>query len=536
VISLNANANANASANVQWDAEHRMSTQLPATSPVKTWQSSSATHDSQGRTTMSATRDDPLWQLDAVTLAHMIRARDVSPVEVMQAVAERTESVNAWLNAFITLELEQALDAARAAERAQMRGAELGPLHGIPFSVKDLLNTAGMRTTFGSFAHEHNIPSVDCVAVRRLREAGAILVGKTTTPEFGHKPMTEAPLFGRTANPWDVTRTCGGSSGGAAASVAAGCTPLAVGTDGGGSTRIPAAACGVVGVKQTLGVVPHDQTPDSFGLLAYVGPITRTVADAGLMLDVMAGPHRSDPHSHGRALTGMGAAAVTGIQLAGLRVGYLPFLGNTVIDPQTRALVDSAVKAFEGAGAHVELLTEAFPSTLSVWGPLTFSIWAQRFAGFEAELGERMSETLRIWMAQGRATTGLQVQAAMEARTMLYRHVEAWLERFDVLLTPTLACPAPPIDCDPMASLTIDGQEAGGLRDGWYPYTHPFNLTGHPALTVPCGLTPGGLPVGLQLVGPYLSDAMLLGAARAYEQAAPWAEQYRALDGLGLPS
>lgn len=296
------------------------------------------------------TRDDlgALHLCSATELVRLMRRREVSPLEVMEAVARRMGATEPHLNAFITETIDRAMTAARRAERAS--GDDLGLLHGVPFSVKDLLNTGGVRTTYGSFAFEQNIPPRSCVAVQRIEDAGGILIGKTTTPEFGHKPLTEAPLFGRTHNPWNLERTPGGSSGGAAASIAAGVGPLAVGTDGGGSTRIPAAACGAVGVKQTLGVVPHDQTPDAFGLLAYIGPITRTVADAGLLLEVMAGPHPSDPHSHGRALDGLAAAAEHGISLRGARIGYLPLLGNERIEAETRGLVDAAVAALEGGG------------------------------------------------------------------------------------------------------------------------------------------------------------------------------------------
>jgi aspartyl-tRNA(Asn)/glutamyl-tRNA(Gln) amidotransferase subunit A len=244
----------------------------------------------------------------AVELAGLIAAREISPVELTAAVLARIEALQPRLNAFITVAADSAMAEARAAEQAVIDGKPLGPLHGVPFSVKDLCNTAGVRTTFGSFGYEDNVPEADIVAVARLRAAGGIMVGKTTTPEFGHKPLTEAPLFGRTVNPWNTERTCGGSSGGAGAAVAAGMAPLAVGTDGGGSIRIPAACCGLVGVKQTLGVVPHDQTPDVFGLLAYVGPMARTVADAALMLEVMArirwaAPCRGWPRRASRAAT-----------------------------------------------------------------------------------------------------------------------------------------------------------------------------------------------------------------------------------------
>lgn len=469
--------------------------------------------------------DTELCFTSAVELADLVVRRVVSPVEITEAVLRRIEAMQPQLNAFITVAADRAMSAAREAERAVVAGETLGPLHGVPVSVKDLCNTAGLRTTFGSLYHADNVPVQDCVPVARLRAAGAIVVGKTTTPEFGHKALTEAPLFGRTVNPWHTARTCGGSSGGAGAAVASGLAPLAVGTDGGGSIRIPAAACGIVGMKQTLGVVPHDQTPDVFGLLAYVGPMARTVADAALMLDVMAGPHPSDPHSLGRRPEGLTAAARAEGDLRGLRIGWRPFLGNARIDGETRALVEGALAAFTGLGASVDEHRDDFPDALPIWGPLTFSIWASRFAAIEAALGDRMSASLRHWMAEGRRYGAVAVQDAIAARTRLYRTVEGWFDRIDLLVTPTLSRPALPADQDPFAPVEIEGEAAGGLRDGWYPYTHPFNLTGHPAITVPCGWTKDGLPVGLQIVGPWLADARVLRSAALFEMARPWAHR-----------
>src|SRR5216683_2173484 len=232
---------------------------------------------------------DDLAYASAAGLAALVARRAVSPVEVVEGVLARIEKSQPTLNAFITLCAEEARAAAREAEPAIMRGAAFGPLHGVPFAVKDLVNTEGVRTTFGSVALADNVPAADSPAVARLKRAGAILIGKTTTPEFGHKCFTEAPLFGRTANPWNLARTCGGSSGGAAAAVAAGLGPIGIGTDGGGSSRIPAACCGIVGFKQTLGLVPHDLTPDGFGNQSHITPLTRTVMDAALMLEAMAG-------------------------------------------------------------------------------------------------------------------------------------------------------------------------------------------------------------------------------------------------------
>jgi aspartyl-tRNA(Asn)/glutamyl-tRNA(Gln) amidotransferase subunit A len=446
----------------------------------------------------------------------------VSPVEAVEAVLDRIEATQPTVNAFITVCAERAMSEAREAAQAVARGGDVGPLHAVPFSVKDLVATAGVRTTWGSLARADHVPAADAVAVARLRAAGAILVGKTTTPEFGHKPLTEAPLFGRTANPWDLSRTSGGSSGGSAAAVAAGAGPLSVGTDGGGSTRIPSACCGVVGMKPTLGVVPHDLTSDAFGNLAYLGPIARTVADAAQMLDVMAGPHPADPHSLAREVTGLAASLLS--DLAGVRVGWRTFFGNDRIDGETRTLFEAAVPALADAGAQVTPHDDVVENTYPLWAPLTFSFWASRYADVEVELGDRMSASLRHWMAEGRTVSGTEVRDAEAARTTLYRQVQGWFDDIDLLVTPTLACPAIPVDSEATGDVVIEGEPVpSGYRAGWYPYTHPFNLTGHPAITVPCGWTSDGLPVGLQIVGRWFEDALVLRAAAALEGAQPWA-------------
>ena len=233
--------------------------------------------------------------VDALTLARLIRSKEVSPVAVVDAVLARIEALQPTVNAFITVTADEARDTARRAEAAVMRGDRLGPLHGVPFSVKDLVFTKGVRTTMGSLIFADQVPTEDAVPVRRLREAGAVLVGKTTTPEFGHKPFTDSPLFGVTRNPWNLARTPGGSSGGAAAAVASGQAPLALGTDGGGSIRIPAACCGIVGLKPTLGRVPHVHQADLFSTTSYIGPMTKTVAEAAACLDAIVGVDAGDP-------------------------------------------------------------------------------------------------------------------------------------------------------------------------------------------------------------------------------------------------
>jgi len=468
----------------------------------------------------------------AAELAALIARRAVSSVEIVDIVLDRIERTQPTLNAFITVCADNARAAAKAAEAAVMRGDALCPLHGVPFAVKDLVNTAGVLTTFGSWALAENVPRADSPSVARLKAAGAVLVGKTTTPEFGHKCFTEAPLFGRTANPWDLARTCGGSSGGAAAAVAAGLGPIGIGTDGGGSSRIPAACCGVVGFKQTLGLVPHDLTPDGFGNQSHITPMTRTVMDAALMLQAMAGPHRCDPHSLGLAVPDFVAAARPDGDLKGVRIAWRPLLGNTILSREVRDACEQALAVFAELGAIVEPVDDNFTGTEPIWLILTQSFWNARFRRYVAQFGNRMSETLLRQMDNGAGHTAVELQEAMFERTRVFREIQDWFERYDIVATPTLSRTALAIDHDFFAPIEIDGQVADTVRKAWYPYTLPFNLSGNPAVTLPCGVDADRLPIGLQLIGPHLGDARLLRAAALFEQARPWAAERPQIPGL----
>ena len=460
-------------------------------------------------------RDD-LCFTPATELAEMIRNGEVSALDATEAVLARIEEVEPKINSFITVCADEARRDAKAADEAlaksKSNGADLAPLHGVPLGVKDLLNTKGVRTTFASYAYENNVPATDCVAMARLRAAGAILVGKTTSPEFGHKPMTEAPLFGKTYNPWDASLTAGGSSGGAGAAAAAGLAPLHVGTDAGGSIRIPAAACGIVGMKQTLGLVPHDMNAETFGLFSFIGPMT--------------GPPPSDSPSVGRPPAEARARAARGEgDLKGVKIGWRMFLGNDTIDTETREIFEAALAAFEELGAELVPYEGPFTPTLPIWQPIIFSAFAVRFTKLMEELGDRMTETLRYWTKKGADYSAVDVQTAMQIRTTVFRQVQSWFDDVDLVVTPTIARPAIPIDHDPREPIEIEGKTLDEPRASWYPYTHPFNMTGHPAITLPSGWTKAGLPVALQIVGPWLADGRVLHAAACFERARPWTDR-----------
>ncbi len=467
----------------------------------------------------------------AAELAAMIRAKRVSATEVMRATLARAEKANAALNCFITICGEEALRAAAAADTAIAKETS-GPLHGVPFHVKDLVNTKGVRTTFASAMYENNVPAADSVSVARLTQAGALLMGKTTTPEFGHMPYTEAPLFGRTRNAWAADRTSGGSSGGAAVALAAGVCPIGIGTDAGGSTRIPAAANGVIGFKQSAGVVPHDMAPEVFANFSSINPMARTVMDTALMLEAMAGEHPSDPYSYGAPSTGFVAAARPEGTLAGMRIAWRPMLANTVIDSEVLDLTERAAMALGELGATVEPMDDDLEPVEPIWFAYASAIWNARFRDLLPQWGNRLSPTLVRQMELGKDTTGEAVGRALLARTQLFRKVQSWFDRYDVIVTPTLARTAIPIEERLFDPVEIEGMKTGTVRQSWYPYTHPFNLTGHPAMTLPCGFHSDGLPVAIQLVGRLSEDARLFRIAALFEQARPWAGRRPVIEGL----
>jgi aspartyl-tRNA(Asn)/glutamyl-tRNA(Gln) amidotransferase subunit A len=469
----------------------------------------------------------------AAALAAMIREKRISARELMRATLARAETAQGTLNCFITICAERALEDAAAADQAIAAGARTGSLHGVPLHVKDLINTAGVRTTFASLMHEHNVPERDSVCVARLKQAGAVLMGKTTTPEFGHMPYTEAPLFGRTRNAWAASRTSGGSSGGTAVALAAGVCAIGVGTDAGGSTRIPAAANGVVGFKQSSGVVPHDMTLEVFANISSINPVARTVMDTALMLEAMAGQHACDPYSYGAPSAGLIAAARPEGSLAGTRIAWRPLMANTAIDREVLDLCERAAMALGGLGAAVEPMNDDLEPVEPIWFAYSSALWNARLRDALPQWRDRLSPTLLRQMDLGKDINGEAVGRALVKRTQLYRQVQGWFERFDVILTPTLTRTALPIKERLFEPVEIEGRKTDTVRKAWYPYTHPFNLTGHPAVTLPCGFHGDGLPVAIQLIGRRGEDARLLRVAALYEQAQPWAGRRPQIEGLG---
>ncbi|MCC7275994.1 MAG: amidase [Alphaproteobacteria bacterium] len=467
---------------------------------------------------------DDLLFLPATRAAALIRRGMLSPVAYVGAVLDAIEASQGRLNAFVTVCREEATAAARAAEQAVAAGAPLGPLHGVPVSVKDLVDVAGVRTTHGSHVHAGKVAAADAISVARLRAAGAIVVGKTTTPEFGHKAITTSPLTGVTRNPWNLERTPGGSSGGAAAAAAAGLAPLALGTDGAGSIRGPSASAGIVGLKPTRGAIPHEAAADIFLNQSFAGPMTRTVADATAMFAAMVGPDRRDPWS-----LGGGPAALPphlqGERLDGVRLGYVARMANPVVDPAVERLTREALDALAGLGAVVEEVTDSV-DWIEEEGRILYQTGiAASVAGLRERWGNRLDPTLVAFADWGMGFSLLDRIRAEQARTRLYQTVQALFGRWDFLVSPTTACTALAADFDATKPVTIAGRQCGITRQSWTAYQYPFNLTGNPALSLPSGWADDGMPAGLQIVGPWWSDFAVLRVAALLERVRPWADR-----------
>ncbi len=476
--------------------------------------------------------DSDLLFMPALRAAALIRARQLSPVEYVRAVLAAIGRAQPQVNAFVTVLEEQALAAARQAEAAVMRGDALGPLHGVPVHVKDQVDTAGILTTHGSAIFADNIPQRDDILITRLRDAGAILVGKTRLPEFGNKALTDGPSFGTTRNPWDLSRTSGGSSGGAAAALALGIAPIGLGTDGAGSIRIPAACCGVVGLKPTLGLVPWEAAADAFGNYTYAGPMARSVADAAAMLAVMMGPSPRDPWSLGAPRELRVSPSLMGSSLHGLRIGFIRKAANPELDPEMEAAAGASADALAALGAVVEEVTTPIdwiemPGRVMYQG--NYAVAMQKHL---PRWQNAMDPTLLAFVERGSKFSMADFRQAQYARTTLFRSIQSLFERYDVLLTPTLSRTALPADFDAANDeVMVNGKPCGITRQGFSAYVYPFNLTGHPALTVPAGFGTDGLPLAVQLVGPWGGDADLLRLGGMLEATRPWADARPALAG-----
>lgn len=465
---------------------------------------------------------EDICRLSAHDLAALLRDGSLRAEAVVDAVLAKCDHVQPALNAFALVDGDGARQAARDADVARARGDTLAPLHGVPFSVKDLVHTKGLETAFGSHLMAGQVSDHDVEAVARLKAAGAILIGKTTTPEFAHKAVTDSPRYGATRNPWNPEFSCGGSSGGAAVAVATGLGPLALTTDGAGSSRIPASCCGVLGLKPTLGLVPNEDGADLFGTFSQLGIMTRTTPDMVAMLNVMAGEHHGDPWTRGVRSPPCSVPVSPVATLRGLRVHYKPRLGNEHLDVGVAAAIEQTLDTLQHEGAVITRSDgrEDWGNELArvtIRSPL-----AARMAHFSDAAREAMDPTLRAAIAESESLDLRAVQHAPLQRAALYRQTEQVFKEADLLLTPCVSAPPPRIGHTALEPITINGQVAGPMRANWYNYPAPFNLTGHPAISIPVGLTPDGLPTGMQAVAPWFGEQRLVDLAAALEQLQPW--------------
>ncbi len=459
----------------------------------------------------------------ATELGRLIRSKEVSPVEIADAVLARIEKLNPTMNAYLTVTADLARSEAKAAEARAMRGELIGPLDGIPYSIKDLEPTAGIRTTFGSRWTQNHVPSEDGSVAGRLRQTGGVLLGKTNTSHFGYKDMCDNLIGPPGRNPWKLDRTPGGSSGGCAAAVAAGLGPFGHGSDGAGSIRIPAALCGVFGLKPSYGRVPYYPSPDFFTARSHHGPLARTVRDAALLLNAMAGPDPRDPLSIDSPPVDY-VAACDG-DLKGLRVVWSADFGYAPVDPEVRRITVAAARRFAELGCVVEERDPAWTDP----APIAHALWdvsfASRLTARAAEHPDWIEPTMMRMIEHGARLSAVEHAKASIARTQFYDQARRFFDTCDLLLTPQMPVGAWSVEAGPNEGpRAIDGRPMNSMFDR-LPFTFPFNLTGQPAASVPCGFTSEGLPVALQIVGRWHADALVLRASAAFEAIQPWAHE-----------
>ena len=465
--------------------------------------------------------DENLAFEPATRIGELIKSKELSPVEITKLYLERIEKLDSNLNSYLTVTADNALRAAQNAEDKLVNGDELGALHGIPISIKDLQMTKGVRTTGGSLAYKDRVPEADCAVVERVLEAGAIMLGKTNSPEFGLLGANENRLGDPCRNPWNLDRTSGGSSGGAGASIVAGLTSLATGGDGGGSIRIPASFNGIYGIKPTQGRVSSFSGVPGSPLANYTrqqGPLTRTVQDAALLLQVMAGYDSRDPGSLRSSVPNFLESVTRGV--SGLKIGWSPDYGYAAVDNEVLTISESAANVFTELGCTV------IESDIKLEG--AFDTWFTLFAaGAYATQGHLLDdeEDPLTWYARyaiehGSKTTGSDYVRAVGERDRMIQLFAGEFEKFDVILSPTMAVTAFPTDAYPE---TIGGQKPYPSPEwGFLPFTHPINTIGYTAASVPCGFDSDGMPVGLHIVGKPGDEETVLAVSGAFEEARPW--------------
>jgi aspartyl-tRNA(Asn)/glutamyl-tRNA(Gln) amidotransferase subunit A len=463
-----------------------------------------------------------LAQLSAIELLEGYRAKRFTPRDVIEDVIAALELANASCNVVVTATYDQARAAADEATAAWSSGSPVGNLAGVPVSIKDLVYVAGVRALGGAPANRNLVPSVDSAVVAALKSAGAILTCKTTTCESGYKLTADSPVSGVTRNPWNKDRTSGGSSGGAAASVAAGCGPLAIGTDGVGSIRVPSAFCGVVGIKPTFGLVPRSPgfSPPSWASLAHTGPIARTVADAALLLEVVAA---HDPRDAASLPVPSRSFDTTPGKLDGIRIGSSVDFGYAAVAPDVRKAFASAVEALGSLGADIVRDCVRFePDMLErILKPIAYTEQAAAVSTRDAVALASSDSDYRDVVARGSKYSGIEYVEAGYRRNSLRASFLELFQKVDAIVTPTVAVtafPAGELGVDRVDGIAVD------RHLGWSPFSWPINLTGLPAATIPCGFDTDGLPIGLQIIAPWLDEGVIVRIAAAFERVRPWSQ------------
>ena len=457
----------------------------------------------------------------AVEMRRLIGSKGVSVPELVEFFYQRIEQLDPRLNAYLALCPDQAIDQARAAQEAVQRGDSLGPLHGIPVSIKDLEMTKGIPTTVGSAAFKDRTPEADSVVVERIRQAGAIILGKTNTPEFGLSGTTETKVGGPGRNPWNPERTSGGSSGGAAAALASGLCTLASGSDGGGSIRIPASFCGVFGIKPSQGRVPRfgGYGRPAANQFSQSGPLSRTVADAAMFLQVLAGNDPRDPTSLRQDAPDFSAGLTKGVK--GLRIAWSADLGYAGVDPEVARIAGEAAQVFQELGAVVEepqlVIEDPFNAFWDAFATAAYTSYGHLLPEHKDDFTDYGLRSLE----HGASLSAADLSRALLRVDVLRRQMELFFDDYDLLLTPTMAVTAFPIEDRPSV---IGGKEVEPFW-GFLPFTFPINMTGQTASSIPCGFSDDGLPIGLHIIGPHGAEALVLQASAAFEEARPWIQK-----------
>ena len=458
-----------------------------------------------------------LCYMSAGDLSRLIQARQVSPVEVIDAHLERIESTEPILNSYITLLADSARDVARRAERQIVAGNYQGPLHGIPVGLKDLFNTAGVRTTSGTRVLDNFIPSEDCTVATRFQRAGAILLGKLNMHQFAYGPTGENFDYGHMHNPWNPEMVTGGSSGGSGSAAAAGQCTITMGSDTGGSVRIPAALCGIVGLKPTYGLVSRAGLTPLSWCLDHPGPMVRTVEDAALTMNVIAGHDPRDQATAVREAVDY-TAALTG-SVEGLRIGLVKEYLEAPLDAEVEAAVRAALGQMVEMGATVtEVSLPMFADAQAISGTILMSEAAAYHRELLAREGEKLTPSVRLRLEAGLFVTAADYLKAQQARARFNHEMAQLFKSVDLLAGPTEPVTAPPI----LAAEVAIGDQMVGTTGALTQYTRPYNISGTPAISVPCGFSQAGMPIGLQLAGQPFDEATVLRAGHAYEQATQW--------------